>query len=59
MKLIEQKEPRLGSWMRPKNQKRKSYKSYTIIRNRSFRRELNRNFEVGKEILRMKYGWEY
>lgn len=52
MKLIEQKEPYLANLLSSKKQKRKSYKKDTVLKNRSFRRYLKMNLEVGKEILK-------
>jgi hypothetical protein len=54
-----QKEPKIAKSLQPKRFKRNSYKTYTRIKNKSFRRFLNANFEVGKEILKKRYGWEF
>ena len=59
MKLFEQPEPYLRRKLQPKRAKRHSYKKDKILRNRAIRRELNRNFNIGKEILNRVLGWEY
>ena len=59
MKLFEQPEPKLRRILQPKRAKRYSYKKDKILRNRAIRRELNRNFNIGKEILNRVLGWEY
>ena len=59
MKLIEQKEPYLANLLSSKKQKRKSYKKDTVLKNRSFRRYLKMNLEVGKEILKKRHGFEF
>ena len=59
MKCVETKEPKLGYILNSKKQKRKSYKKETKLKNRSFRRFLKSNLEVGKEILFFRIGYEF
>lgn len=59
MKLFEELEPQLRRWINPKRAKRNSCKVHKKLRNRSVRRELNRDFNQGKEILTRRLGHEY
>lgn len=59
MKLFEKMQPRFLKEIRPKGAKRKSYKKDKILLNRAIRRELNRNFQLGKEICSRNLGYEY
>jgi hypothetical protein len=59
MKLFEKMEPNFLKEMNPKRAKRKSYKKDKILLNRAIRRELNRNFQLGKEICSRNLGFEY
>ena len=57
--MYEQPEPHLRRALQPKRAKRKSYKIDKILRNRAIIRELNRDFNSGKELLTRALGWEY
>lgn len=59
MKCVEAKESKLGYILNSKKQKRKSYKKEIKLKNRSFRRFLKNNLEIGKEILKKRVGYEF
>lgn len=59
MKLFEQFEPNLMRILSPKKAKRKSYSKLKKLRNKAIRRELNRNFNLGKELLNRVKGYEF
>lgn len=59
MKKINQKEPTLARLINAKKAKRKSYKKETKLKNRAIRRFLKNNFEIGKEIYKIRFDYEY
>ncbi len=56
MKLFEQPEPKLRSLLGKTVRSRKSEKR---LRNKAIRRELNRNYNSGKELMNRCVGWEF
>lgn len=58
MKLFSKAEPSIIWKHRPKNARRRSYKGQKVLQNRAVRRELNRDFSLGKEICARNLGRE-
>lgn len=59
MKKFIQLEPTLRRTLNPKSAKRNSFTTLKKMRNKAMRNALKNNLHLGKEVLKMRYDYEF